>query len=65
MDVLVTRCEFGGMYAKTLALVRELAIVTSDPVQLVATARCRMNFVPLAAVHQVTECVPDAHVSLG
>ena len=31
--------------------------------QLVATMRCKMNFEPLAAVHQVTECDPDVQLS--
>ena len=45
------------------ALVRESAIVTKVPVQLVATVRCNTNFVPLAAVHHVTECDPDVQLS--
>jgi uncharacterized membrane protein YfbV (UPF0208 family) len=64
-EVLVARWELGGMYAKTFALVSELAIVTSEPVQLVATTRWSTNFVPLAAVHHVTECVPEPQLSLG
>ena len=45
------------------ALVSEFATVTRVPVQLVATVRCRMNFDPLAAVHQVTEFEPDVQLS--
>jgi hypothetical protein len=62
-DVLVTRWEFGGIKAKTFALVNESAIVTRVPVQLAASVRCSRNFEPLAAVHHVTECVPETQAS--
>jgi hypothetical protein len=62
-EVLVTRWEFGGIKAKTFALVKESAIVTRVPVQLEASERCSRNLEPLAAVHHVTECVPEAQAS--